>query len=93
MSTELSSPSVDVVRRAVGPVTDGKPALQFFCTEQTCLRYLRARAMDEGKATRMLTETLKWCEPKSVSCKLGTSVCCFVAVQLMKLSHNREVFE
>lgn len=48
------------VRNAVSSSFCGKPHLQFFCSDACCLRYLKARNMDEGKAIKLLQETLSW---------------------------------
>lgn len=52
---------IDALRQEVELELQGKPELQFFCSDETCLRYLRARAMDVHKAAKMLKETLRWC--------------------------------
>lgn len=36
------------------------PSLQSFCTRSCYVRFLRARAWNVAKATKMLQETLKW---------------------------------
>jgi hypothetical protein len=52
---------VSHVRNGVSSAFCGKPHLQFFCSDACCLRYLKARNMDEGKAIKLLQETLSWC--------------------------------
>jgi hypothetical protein len=51
------------VRDLVKDCVANKPHLQFFCTDQCILRYLRARHMDVHKASSMIEETLAWCVP------------------------------
>ena len=59
---------VRAVKDGIAGDITGKPHLQAFCTDDCCMRYLRARHMNEAKAIAMLKETLKWCAlPQTLS--------------------------
>lgn len=62
--------AVTAVRQDVSDLTAGKPHLLFFCSDASCLRYLRARDMDVTQAVKLLRETLQWC-----GARLGVCAC------------------
>ncbi|KAL5770169.1 hypothetical protein ACOSP7_014323 [Xanthoceras sorbifolium] len=57
VSPEEQQAKINEVRKIMGPITDKFPVL---CSDESILRYLRARNWSTKKATKMLQETFKW---------------------------------
>ena len=56
----LDQDDVDALARAVQPILDSDEAVRRWCTRANVERFLRADRGNLAKATKRLTDTLKW---------------------------------